>query len=85
MLYALLQQPSASLDPTQTLRHIYSGGDPLLPWAIEELVNRFPGVGLTQVYGLTEGTPITTCLDNDRTRPNSVGTPIADGGGSRHQ
>lgn len=78
MIYDLLQLPGISSTDMGSVRHIYSGGDPVLPWAIEELMRRFPHICLTQVYGLTEGTPIITSLDlcNSTEHADSVGTPL---------
>lgn len=78
MIYDLLQIENLQPDDLTPLRHIYSGGDPLLPWAIERLQTQFPHIQLTQVYGLTEGTPIITSLDSpyDMHRADSVGTPL---------
>ncbi len=78
MIYALLQIEDLRSGDLAPLRHIYSGGDPLLPWAIERLQTQFPHIKLTQVYGLTEGTPIITSLDSpyDIRHADSVGTPL---------
>jgi fatty-acyl-CoA synthase len=78
MIYDLLQIENLHPDDLVPLRHIYSGGDPLLPWAIERLQTHFPHIKLTQVYGLTEGTPIVTSLDSpyDIGHADSVGTPL---------
>ncbi len=76
MIYSLLHRPEDWGEAMRTVRHIYSGGDPVLPWATAELSRRMPHAVLTQVYGLTEGTPIITSLDGEPLRPSSVGTPL---------
>ena len=48
------------LDLTSVTR-IFTGGDAVHPWAIEQLRDRYPWMDLIQVYGLTEGTPIIAC------------------------
>jgi fatty-acyl-CoA synthase len=48
------------LDLTSVTR-IFTGGDAVHPWAIEQLRDRYPWMDLIQVYGLTEGTPIVAC------------------------
>jgi fatty-acyl-CoA synthase len=58
MNYEMLNSSRLTDFKLSTLKRIYSGGDPVMPWAIEQLNERFPHVGLVQVYGLTEGTPI---------------------------
>jgi fatty-acyl-CoA synthase len=50
----------ATLDLTSITR-IFTGGDAVHPWAIEQLRDRYPWMDLIQVYGLTEGTPIVAC------------------------
>lgn len=49
-----------------------------MPWAIEKLRERFPHIGLVQIYGLTEGTPIAACLDPEDAvaRGHTVGKPM---------
>ncbi|HLR79643.1 MAG TPA: long-chain-fatty-acid--CoA ligase [Bacillota bacterium] len=63
MIYEMLKLPNLLDFQLEKLKTIYSGGDPITPWAIEQLKKQFPHVGLVQVYGLTEGTPIATALD----------------------
>lgn len=60
------------------LQTIYTGGDPLMPWTIEQLKIKLPNVGLVQVYGLTEGTPIAAALDPNDTdiKRHTVGKPM---------
>jgi fatty-acyl-CoA synthase len=63
MIYDMLNVPHLSTYKFPNLKRIYSGGDPVFPWAIEQLNQNFPHVGFVQVYGLTEGTPIAASLD----------------------
>lgn len=78
MIYDLLNHPTASAYKFSSLRQIYSGGDPVIPWAIEQLYAKYPHVGFVQVYGLTEGTPIAASLDSKdaRTKGHTVGKPM---------
>ncbi|MFB4158955.1 class I adenylate-forming enzyme family protein [Geomicrobium sp. JSM 1781026] len=75
MIYDLLQHPSLHTYELSSLRRIVTGGDPLVPWAIEQMDRVLPGAGVIQVYGLTEGTPIAVCLDAkvDRDKIHTVG------------
>lgn len=61
-----------------SVKRIISGGDPLLPWATQVLQRRHPWIELNQVYGLTEGTPISACSTGEETlhHPDSVGRPM---------
>jgi len=61
-----------------SVKRILSGGDPLLPWATQVLQQRHPWIELNQVYGLTEGTPISACSTGEETlrHPESVGRPM---------
>lgn len=61
MIYELLHTPDIARTAFGTVRRVFTGGDPMLPWATEAFRERFPGLDLIQVYGLTEGTPIATC------------------------
>ncbi|MBP2259023.1 class I adenylate-forming enzyme family protein [Virgibacillus alimentarius] len=63
MIYEMLNLPEISSFHLDHLQRIYSGGDPITSWAIDQLKELFPHIGLVQVYGLTEGTPIATSLD----------------------
>lgn len=78
LLYGLLRK--ADLDPGDlgSLRRILCGGDPVQPWALQELIQRFPAIALQQGYGLTEGGALSTVLDHRETlaHPDSVGRPI---------
>lgn len=63
MIYEMLKLPNLSSFKLDHLQTIYSGGDPITAWAIDQLNDLLPYIGLVQVYGLTEGTPIATSLD----------------------
>lgn len=63
MIYEMLRLPDLDAYELSSLRRIFTGGDAVMPWAIEQLRSRLPSVGLVQIYGLTEGTPIATALD----------------------
>src|SRR5699024_10861630 len=63
MIYDMLNVPNLSNFELGSLKRIASGGDTVVSWAIEQLHKNFPNVEFTQVYGLTEGTPIATSLD----------------------
>ncbi len=78
MLYDMLNQPDLAQFDLNSLQAIISGGDPVLPWAIEKLNEVLPDVGLIQIYGLTEGTPIGTCLDPEdaKEKGHTVGKPL---------
>ncbi len=60
-----------------TLRRIVCGGDTLMPWVYDEFATKLPEIELVQVYGLTEGGAISSCLDGaDADRAGSVGRPM---------
>jgi fatty-acyl-CoA synthase len=78
MIYQWLQQPDlTSLDLT-SLKRLITGGDPLLPWAIKTIGERYPWIDIIQVYGLTEGTPIAACNAPGTAglHPGAVGRPL---------
>jgi fatty-acyl-CoA synthase len=78
MLYELLRMPKVADDEFGNLRRIVFGGDPIMPWAIAAMRERFSGIELQQIYGLTEGGGQSTCLDDAylELHPDSVGRPI---------
>lgn len=78
MIYDMLNLHDLDLFSFTHLKAILSGGDPLMPWAIERLNTQFPHIGLIQVYGLTEGTPIAAALDpqDAAQKGNTVGRPL---------
>jgi fatty-acyl-CoA synthase len=77
MLYDLLRLEGVDLERMPSLRRILTGGDPIAPWALEEAAKRFPGVDITQGYGLTEATQ-STCLPGTLagSHPRSIGRPF---------
>lgn len=78
MIYEMLKLPTLSAFNLRNLQSIYSGGDPLTPWAIDQLKEQLPHTGLIQVYGLTEGTPIATSSDpsDSTTKGYTAGKPM---------
>ncbi|WP_047151309.1 class I adenylate-forming enzyme family protein [Aneurinibacillus tyrosinisolvens] len=78
MVYEMLNSPQLVDSKLSKVHRIISGGDPIIPWAIEKLTERFPHIGLVQIYGLTEGTPIAASLDpgDARKKPHTVGKPM---------
>lgn len=78
MIYDLLNSPSLVDRDLSALRRIFTGGDPVLPWAVEQLRERLPGVDLVQIYGLTEGTAIATALDPSdvERKGHTIGKPM---------
>ncbi|MEJ2870453.1 AMP-binding protein [Actinomycetospora sp. OC33-EN08] len=71
-----LDDLEARLPPSLT--HLIIGGDTMMPWTVAETRRRMPGVRLTQVFGLTEGGAIATCLDDEdfESQPGSIGRPL---------
>ncbi|MGM9950856.1 MAG: class I adenylate-forming enzyme family protein [Lysinibacillus sp.] len=78
MIYDMLNLRNLEDYRLQQLKTIYTGGDPLMPWAIERAYELYPHVGIVQVYGLTEGQPIAACLDatDALKKSGSVGKPL---------
>jgi fatty-acyl-CoA synthase len=78
MIYEMLQLEHLEAIDLSSVRRFFTGGDPLLPWAVEAIQEKFPGVDVIQVYGLTEGTPIAACSGPGTafTRPASVGRAL---------
>ncbi|WP_299512543.1 AMP-binding protein [uncultured Rummeliibacillus sp.] len=78
MIYDMLNLPNLSYYQLAYLKTIYTGGDPLMPWAIEKIYRHYPQVGIVQVYGLTEGQPIATSLNSKHSikKSKTVGTPL---------
>lgn len=64
MIYDMLSLPHLHQYKLTNLKRIFSGGDPVVPWAIEQLNELYPHIGFVQVYGLTEGTPVAVSLDS---------------------
>jgi fatty-acyl-CoA synthase len=75
MIYQMLQDPEIDKLDLRCIRRVFSGGDPLLPSATEQMRDRFGWIDIVQVYGLTEGTPIVACSGpgQSRDRPETVG------------
>lgn len=78
MIYEMLNLPEIEEYQLKSLKTIYTGGDPLMPWALEQLKKRFPQIGVVQVYGLTEGQPIAASLEPQDaiTKGHTVGKPM---------
>jgi fatty-acyl-CoA synthase len=78
MIYQWLQSPEAGQIDLSGVKRLFTGGDPLLPWAAEEIRERYGWMDLVQVYGLTEGTPVATCTGPGVAleRPGTVGRPL---------
>jgi fatty-acyl-CoA synthase len=78
LLYDLLRKEDLNPEDLATLRRMLCGGDPVQPWALREVVERFPGIALQQGYGLTEGGALSTVLEAHETlaHAESVGRPI---------
>lgn len=78
MIYALLDIPDVSAELLGDVKVIYTGGSPILRYAVDRLCALFPEVQLQQVYGLTEGGAIATVMDPEHLdeHPTSVGRPL---------
>ncbi|SDE76370.1 Acyl-CoA synthetase (AMP-forming)/AMP-acid ligase II [Bhargavaea beijingensis] len=78
MIYEMLKLSDIESYRLDSLQRIYSGGDPIISWAIDRLHELFPHIGLIQVYGLTEGTPIAVSLDpsDAATKGYTAGKPM---------
>lgn len=78
MIYEWLHLDNYDSFDLSNLKRIYTGGDSVLPWAIEKMNKVYPHIELIQVYGLTEGTPIAASLDNKDilTKYHTVGKPM---------
>jgi long-chain acyl-CoA synthetase len=63
MLIRLLQDPELGRHDLSSLRLISYGTSPMAVEWIRRVMQAFPGVGLHQVYGLTETAPVLTILD----------------------
>jgi fatty-acyl-CoA synthase len=74
----MLALPDLETYDLSSLRRIMSGGDPLLPWAIERIRDLYPQIDITQVFGLTEGGAISTSTSREHSLsyPDSVGLPM---------
>jgi len=78
MIYDMLNLEDLDAYSLSGMKAILSGGDPVMPWAIERLNEKFPHIGLIQIYGLTEGTPIAASLDpqDAANKGHTVGKPL---------
>jgi fatty-acyl-CoA synthase len=78
LLYDLLREKDLDPGDLSSLRRILCGGDPVAPWALRQVVERFPTIALQQGYGLTEGGALSTVLEAHETlaHPESVGRPL---------
>lgn len=78
MIYDMLNLRNLRDYQLAYLKTIYTGGNPLMPWAIEEIYRLYPQVGIVQVYGLTEGQPIASCLNSKDSiaKSGTVGKPL---------
>ncbi len=78
MIYEMLNYSEIDKYLLKRLKTIYTGGDPLMPSALDKLKKKYPNVGVVQVYGLTEGTPIAASLDPEDvfTKGHTVGKPM---------
>ncbi|WP_213424235.1 class I adenylate-forming enzyme family protein [Bhargavaea massiliensis] len=78
MIYEMLKLNDVESYQLDSLKTIYSGGDPIISWAIDRLYELFPQIGLVQVYGLTEGTPIAVSLDpaDAKSKGYTAGKPM---------
>jgi long-chain acyl-CoA synthetase len=75
MLYLLLAQPLEEYD-LSALRYVASGAAPLATGALEEFVQRVPGVEIREGYGLTETSALVSTNPPGRSRPGTVGLPV---------
>ena len=78
MIYQIIEQGEFSDSSWSSVKTILSGGDPVLPYAIEWVHEHLPSVEFVQIYGLTEGTPIAACSSGEDalSYPESVGRPM---------
>ncbi len=63
MIMRLLQDPELGRHDIRTLRLISYGTSPMAPEWIRRTMQAFPGVGMHQIYGLTETSPVLALLD----------------------
>lgn len=82
LMFPAMLQDLSRLDPGRlaelsSLRRIFTGGDAVAPSLVDTLSTMLPSVELTQVYGLTEGTPMIASSPPGltRTRPDLIGRP----------
>jgi long-chain acyl-CoA synthetase len=80
MLAALLEHPSLHTRDTSSLRLILHGGAPVSDDLLTRSINQFGGCAFVQAFGMTEASPMLTCLTGEETlvgdrRLRSVGRP----------
>jgi long-chain acyl-CoA synthetase len=75
MLYLLLAQPLEDYDLSD-LRFVASGAAPLAAGAIEEFLQRVPGVEIREGYGLTETSALVSTNPPGRSKHGTVGPPV---------
>jgi fatty-acyl-CoA synthase len=78
MIYDMMHNVDLKQYKLSSVRTIYSGGDPVRPWVINQLNGYYPHLGFVQVYGLTEGTPVAASLDPEDAewKAHTVGKPM---------
>jgi fatty-acyl-CoA synthase len=78
MIYELVNRTDLDAWDLSSLRRIFTGGSPILPWAVWKLKAELPHIGLDVGYGLTEGGAITTIMPGEFTSeyPDCVGRPL---------
>ncbi len=62
MLNALLQHPDLGRYDLSSLRLLTYGASPMPEELLRQAMRRFPGIGFLQSYGMTELSPVATCL-----------------------
>jgi fatty-acyl-CoA synthase len=78
MLYDLLRLEGVDGETMPAMKRILTGGDPIMPWALDEARERFPAVEIVQGYGLTEATQSTNLGGEDSSRHSkSIGRPFS--------
>jgi long-chain acyl-CoA synthetase len=75
MVMAILAAEGARDHDCSSLRQLIYGSSPMPTPAIRQLLERFPGVDLTQGYGLTETSPLLTVLTMKDHVSSLVGDP----------
>ncbi len=78
VIYQWMSWPHLDEVELPDLRRVYTGGSPILGWAIDKIRDRFPQVRMEQAYGLTEGGAMTSVMDPERLDEHrtSVGRPL---------
>ena len=71
MIQMLVDDPAAKSADLSSLRNLVYGASPIADAVLKRAMERLPGVGFTQAYGMTELSPVTTLLspaDHDSER-----------------